>query len=108
MKRTTGRIASLAAAALLVASTLTLTAEAAGRQTGPRDGSGTRAGASAGQKTNGTATQKKAGPRDGTGNQGSGPKDGTGYGAGQGNGSGTCDSTGPKGNQNGGKKGGKN
>lgn len=43
------------------------------------------------------------GARNGSGNQGSGPRDGTGYGAksgqrnGNGNGTGTCDQTGPKG-----------
>ena len=37
------------------------------------------------------------GPGNGSGNQGNGPKDGTGYGAraGQKNGTGTCDGTGP-------------
>jgi hypothetical protein len=50
------------------------------------------------------------GPKDGTGygatsGRGNGPKDGTGYGAksGKGNGSGTCDQTGPKGSQRGGQ-----
>lgn len=41
------------------------------------------------------------GARNGSGNQGNGPKDGTGYGAKSGkrngNGTGTCDQTGPKG-----------
>ena len=37
------------------------------------------------------------GPDDGTGNQGIGPQDGTGFGAGNGTGAGDCDGTGPKG-----------
>lgn len=120
MKRNALGIASLAAGALLVASTLALPAEAAGRGgAGQRSSSGQRicplgntpSGVTAQQtaRRNGGATAKKAGPNDGTGNQGVGPKNGTGYGAGQrgGNGTGTCDGTGPKGSQNG-NKGGKN
>ncbi|MBK7931386.1 MAG: hypothetical protein IPJ98_29130 [Bryobacterales bacterium] len=45
---------------------------------------------------------KRNGPNDGTGNQGAGPKDGTGHGAKSGNrqggqNGGVCDNTGPKG-----------
>jgi hypothetical protein len=43
---------------------------------------------------------KGYGPGDGAGNQGSGPKDGTGFGPGKGTGSGECDGTGPKGSNN--------
>lgn len=48
---------------------------------------------------NGAMRGKRNGPNDGTGNQGVGPKDGTGYGAKAGNkqGGGVCDNTGPKG-----------
>ncbi len=42
---------------------------------------------------------KMWGPNDGTGNDGIGPKNGTGYGSG--NGSGDCDGTGPKGSKRG-------
>lgn len=52
-------------------------------------------------------TGKKMGKANGSGNQGIGPRDGSGYGAksGKGTGTGTCDGTGPKGGMNrGGRK----
>ena len=57
----------------------------------------------AGRQGNG----KKYGPADGTGNQGSGPRDGTGYGAGKSKGSGTCDGTGQQRGGSGGSRGGR-
>ncbi|MGK2856882.1 MAG: hypothetical protein ACSLFQ_06730 [Thermoanaerobaculia bacterium] len=66
MRRNFTKTTSLLAGALMVVGTLALSAVA---QSAPE------------QDSNAKATQKKAGPADGTGNQGVGPKDGTGYGA---------------------------
>jgi hypothetical protein len=100
------KTSTLLAAALLLAGTLARPAEA---QQGPKDGSGTKAGAS-----------RQLGPADGSGLQPA-PKDGTGYGSpyrsksalgwlgfggsANGSGTGTCDGTGPRGNGSGGGSG---
>ncbi len=93
MKRTLKMSAAILAGAFLLTATLPAAAQQSqGNGSGPRTNSG-----------------RQLGPGDGTGNQGGGPKDGTGYGSPykggfsvngvRGNGSGTCTGTGPQGSQ---------
>ena len=58
------------------------------------------------QYTAGSPRSGGWGPGDGTGNQGQGPRDGSGWGSqsGKGKRNGTCDQTGPKGNRGGGSQ----
>jgi hypothetical protein len=63
----------------------------------PMDGTGRQFGKLNGGSKFMNGKRGGYGPGDGTGNQGIGPRDGTGFGPGNGTGTGICDGTGPKG-----------